>query len=319
MTILRFVLAALVALAAAPAVAQDWPSGTVRVIVPYAVGGPLDFPARLMIDRLAAQTKGVFILEHRAGAGGTLGAQAVVQSPPDGQTFLFTTSSIAVAPALYPKLPFDPLQALTPVSLITEAPITVVVRPNHPFRDLADLIAKAKAEPKKYTFGSGGVGSGNHLAGELLKRLAGIDMLHVPYRGTSASMTALYAGDVDVVFASTIETLPHARDGRVRVLGVGSPQRLPELPDVPAVAEQVKGYLMANWYGFYGPRGLPQPILSRLQSELAKARTDAHLVERSNSIGMSMILTPPDALRERMEAEVPRWKQIVSEIGLRTE
>ena len=160
-------LVVIFAIAAAPTMAQEWPTGTVRVIVPYAPGGPLDLPCRLLIDRLAAQTKGVFILEHRAGAGGAIGAQAVVQSAPDGGTFLFTSSSITAAPALYPKLGFDPLQALIPVSLVTEFPISIAVRTNSPIRDLADLIAKAKAAPGKYTYGSGGVGTGNHLGAEL--------------------------------------------------------------------------------------------------------------------------------------------------------
>ena len=207
-------IAVILAIVVFPALAQEWPSGTVRVIVPYAAGGPLDLPARLLINRLALQTRGAFILEHRAGAGGAVGAQAVVQSPPDGSAFLFTSSSLAAAPALYPKLGFDPLQALVPVSLITEFPISVAVRADHPIRDLADFIAKANAQPGKYTYGSGGVGTGNHLGAELLKRMAGIDPLHVPYRGISLAITALYAGDIDVVVTNAIESLAHAHDGR---------------------------------------------------------------------------------------------------------
>jgi hypothetical protein len=175
--------------ASLPATAQEWPTGTVRVILPVTAGGPLDLPARLLIDRLAAQTKGSFILEHRGGAGGSISAQAVVQAAPDGNTLLFTTSSLAAAPAFYPKLGFDPRQALVPISLITETPTCLMLRAGHPIRDLLDLIAKAKAQPGKYTFGSGGVGTGNHLAGEFLKKMAGIDLLHVPFRGVSLAMT----------------------------------------------------------------------------------------------------------------------------------
>jgi tripartite-type tricarboxylate transporter receptor subunit TctC len=255
-----------------PAAAQEWPAGTVRFIMPVAAGGPMDLPARLLADRLAAQTRGAFILEHRGGAGGSIAAQAVVQSPPDGNTLLFTTSSIAAAPALYPRLGFDPLQALVPISMITEIPISVAVRASSPLRDLADLIAKAKAEPGKYTFGSGGVGTGNHLAGELIKKMTGINLLHVPFRGVAPAMTALYAGDLDLIFSSAIEALAHARDGRLRVLGVGSATRMPELPDTPAIGELVPGYVMTNWYGLFGPRGVPANVLSRLASEIAKAR-----------------------------------------------
>ena len=304
---------------AAPALAQDWPSGTVRIIVPYAAGGPVDFPVRLIIDRLAAQTKGVFILENRPGAGGSIGLQTVMQAPPDGGTFLFTTSSVTMVPTIYPKLAFDPLRDLTAISLVTELPISLAVRANHPARDLADLIAKAKAAPGTYTFASGGVGTGNHLAGELLKKMAGIDLLHVPFRGVAPAMTALYAGDIDMLFASTTETVTHARDGGIRVLGVGAPQRFPELPNAPAIGELLPGYVMTNWYGLFAPRGLPANVLARLQSELAKARDDAVLKSKAASVGMTIVLSAPDALRARMETEVPRWRQLIPEIGLKVE
>jgi tripartite-type tricarboxylate transporter receptor subunit TctC len=320
LTVICFCFAVLsLALVAAPALAQDWPSGTVRVVVPYAAGGPVDFPARLMIDRLAAQTKGAFILENRPGAGGSIGLQSVVQAPPDGGTFLFTTSSVTMVPTIYPKLSFDPLRDLTPISLVTEVPISLAVRTNHPVRDLADLIAKAKAAPGKYTFASGGVGTGNHLAGELLKKTAGIDLLHVPFRGIAPALTALYAGDIDIVFASTVETVTHARDGSIRVLGVGTPQRVPELPDSPAIGELVPGYVMTNWYALFGPRGLPAGIVARLQSELPKARDDPSLKEKAAAVGMTMILTPPETLRARIETEVPRWRQIIPDVGLKVE
>jgi tripartite-type tricarboxylate transporter receptor subunit TctC len=275
---------------ASPAPAQEWPAGTVRIIVPYAAGGPVDFPVRLLIDRLAARTKGVFILENRPGAGGSIGLQTVVQAPPDGGTFLFTTSSVTMVPTIYPRLAFDPLRDLTAISLVTEVPIGVAVRADHPARDLADLIARAKAAPGTMTFGSGGVGTGNHLAGELLKKMAGIDMLHVPFRGVSQALTALYAGDIDMLFSSTTETVIHARDGRIRVLGVGTPQRVPELPDSPAIGELVPGYVMTNWYALFAPRGLPANTVARLQAELVQARDDPVLKEKAATVGMTMML-----------------------------
>lgn len=312
-------LAVILWLAAWPVAAQEWPTGPVRIVVPYAAGGPVDFPARLLIDRLVAQTKGVFVLENRPGAGGSVGLQSVMQAPPDGSIFLFTTSSIAMVPTIYPRLSFDPLRDLTSISMITEVPISVMVRADHPIRDLADLIAKAKAAPGKYTFASGGLGTGNHLAGELLKKMAGIDLLHVPFRGVSSALTALYAGDIDLLFASTIESLSHARDGRARVLAVGTPERIPELPGVPAVAELLPGYRMTNWYGLFGPRGVPDAIVAKLQAELPKARDDATLKAKATTAGMTMLLTSPDVLRARLELEVPRWKQLIPEIGLKPE
>jgi tripartite-type tricarboxylate transporter receptor subunit TctC len=304
---------------AAPASAQDWPAGTTRIVVPYAAGGPVDFPARLLIDRLAAQTKGVFILENRPGAGGSIGLTTVVQAPPDGATFLLTTSSVTMVPTIYPKLGFDPQRDLTSISLVTEVPISLAVRANHPASDLADLISKAKAAPGKYTFGSGGVGTGNHLAGELFKKLAGIDLLHVPFRGVAPALTALYVGDIDMLFAGTVETVTHARDGRIRVLGVGTPQRVPELPDSPAIGEILPGYVATNWYALFAPRGLPDGIATRLQAELAKAREDPALKDKAAAVGITMILTGADVLRARIAAEVPRWRQIIPEIGLKIE
>jgi tripartite-type tricarboxylate transporter receptor subunit TctC len=304
---------------AAPVSAQDWPAGTTRIVVPYAAGGPVDFPARLLIDRLAAQTRGVFILENRPGAGGSIGLTTVVQAPPDGGTFLLTTSSVTMVPTIYPKLAFDPLRDLTSISLVTEVPISLAVRANHPARDLADLISRAKAAPGKYTFASGGVGTGNHLAGELFKKLAGIDLLHVPFRGVAPALTALYAGDVDMLFAGTVETVTHAREGRIRVLGVGTPQRVPELPDSPAIGEIVPGYVATNWYALFAPRGLPDSIATRLQAGLAKAREDPALKDKAAAVGITMILTGPDGLRARIAAEVPRWRQIIPEIGLKIE
>jgi tripartite-type tricarboxylate transporter receptor subunit TctC len=310
------IAAAFAATWATPLAAQDWPpSSAVRVMVPFAAGGPVDVPARLMNERLAAQTKGTFILENRGGAGGTIGAQQVAQAAPDGQSLLFTTSSISIAPGLYPNLPFDPLQ-LTPISLIAEVPIVLAVRGNSPIKTFAEYLAKAKAEPGKITFGSGGVGSGNHLSGELLKTLAGINLLHVPFRGMAPGMTALYAGDIDSVFSSTIEALAPARDGRIRILAVCSPTRLPELPDVPSIAELVPGYTMANWYGLFGPRGLPPAIVSRLERELAAMRTNELMVQRTTAAGITLKLTGADVLRERMVAEVPRWKKITADLNL---
>jgi tripartite-type tricarboxylate transporter receptor subunit TctC len=303
----------------AAGVAQEWPVGTVRLVVPYAAGGPVDFPARLLIDRLAAQTKGVFILENRPGAGGSIGLASVMQAQPDGTTFLLTTSSVSMVPTIYPKLNFDPLRDLTSISFVADVPISLAVRANSPLRDLADVVLNAKAAPGKFTYGSGGVGTGNHLAGELFKKMAGVDLLHVPYRGVAPSLTALYAGDIDMIFASTVETLNHARDGRIRVLGVGTPQRMAELPDVPTIGELVPGYVMSNWYALFAPRGLPETIAGRLESELAKAREDATLKQKAAGVGLTMIMAPPDALRARLEVEVPRWKQLIPEIGLKVE
>ena len=168
-------------------------------------------------------------------------------------------------------------------------------------------------------FGSGGVGTGNHLAGELFKKMAGIDLLHIPYRGTSQSIPPLYSGDIDLVFASTVDIMPHVRDGNLRVLGVGTSERIRELPDVPAIAESLPGYLMTNWYALFAPPNLPVPIADRLQAEIAKARDDASLKERAAAVGMNLQLAPASALRARLEVEIPRWRKLIPELGLKIE
>jgi tripartite-type tricarboxylate transporter receptor subunit TctC len=315
-------LAALFALvcASASAQAQEWPLRTpIRIIVPYAAGSPLDLPARLLADRLTVQNKGTYILDHKPGAGGTVGTQVVVQSPPDGYTFLFTTGSVAMGPALYPSLPFDPVEALTPITIMTDSPSSIIVRPASELKNFADLLAKAKAAPGKYTFGTGGVGSSNHLAGELFQRAVGIKLLHVPYRGTAPSMTALYGGEVDMVVASTAETLAHTREGRTRMLVIASPQRYPELPDVPTVAEVIPGYQAANWYAFFAPRGLPAAIADQLAKDIAVIRQDKSVSERLAQFGMQTLLTDAAQLHQRMATEVPRWKKIVADAGIKAE
>lgn len=318
MRLLVGLLAAIV-LIASPARSEEWPSGTNRVIVPFAAGGPVDFPTRLLIERLVAQTKGVFILENRAGAGGSVGLEAVVQAKPDGQTFLLTTSSIAMAPTMYPRLAFEPTRDLTPISLVTEVPIVIATLADNPIKNLEDLIARARAAPGKITFGSGGVGTGNHLAGELLKKMAKVDLLHVPYRGTSQSMAGLYAKDIDIIFVSGVDVMPHVKDGKVRVLAVGTPKRIAAYDGVPAIAEQFPGYVMTNWYGFFAPKDLPKPILDRLVKEIEIARNDPALKEKAATAGMEMQLTGPDRLRERLDLEVPRWRQLIPEIGIKIE
>jgi hypothetical protein len=284
---MRHCLAVLVAAVGIyPAAAQEWPSGTVRVVVPYAAGGPVDVPARLVIDRLTAQTKGTFILENRPGAGGSIGLQSVMQSPPDGSTFLFTTSSVTIVPT---SIEAQLIRcATTMISLITD-PI-LAVRANHPIRDLAGLIAYAKANPGKLTFASGGVGTGNHMAGELLKKLAGIDMLHVPYKGTAPALTSLYAGDIDLLFVSTIEAVPHAQPHPV----LGSARR-----------RRCRNCRFADRRHGAGPRptGVARTAASCRPRGRAPGREDA-TAGRSAVIGMPMLLTPPESWRA-VEAEVP--------------
>lgn len=220
---------------------------------------------------------------------------------------------------MYPRLAFEPVRDLTLISLVTEVPTTIAVLADSPIKSVADLIAHAKAAPSKITFGSGGVGSGNHLAGELFKKMAKIDMLHVPYRGIAQSLTGLYGKDIDVIFVGGVEIAPHVQEGKIRVLGVGTPSRLSVFPDVPAISEQLPGYVMTNWYGLFGPKDLPRAIVEKIVAEVSAARRDPVLNQKAAAAGLEMQLTSPERLREQLDLEVPRWRRLIPEIGLKIE
>lgn len=315
----RGVLAGAALLASGTARAQQaWPTRPVRFIVPFAPGGPVEVPARFIAERLTHTLGQPVLVETRPGAGGSLGIQAVLQAH-DGHTLLFTTASVAILPALMRDPGYDPLADLLPVSTITDAPMAFLARPDWPVRDLAGLIAQAKAAPGKFSFASSGTGSTTHLAGELLKVRAGIDLLHVPYRGAGQAVNALYAGDTDLLVTGLIETLRHVSEKRLRAIAVTSAQRSPALPDVPAIAEQVPGFDMSIWYALFAPKGTPQEVVDRLARELPPMRTGNRLAEQMQASGAALLLDGPAPLAARMQREVPQWKQVVAQAGIRVE
>jgi len=291
--------------------AQSWPTRPVRFIIPFAAGGPVEVPARFLAERLTQTLGQPVLVEARPGAGGALGIQAVL-SANDGHTLLFTTSSVVILPALMRNPGFDPQQDLVPVSMVSDAPMALLARTDWPVRDLADLLAQARARPGHFSFGSSGAGSTTHLGGELLKVRAGIDLLHVPYRGAGQAVNALYAGDTDLLVTGLIETLRHVRDGRLRAIAVTSATRSPVLPDVPAIAELVPDYAMSIWYGIFAPRGTPQGIVDRLARELAPQRSGNRLAEQMTASGAELLLDGPAPLAARVAREVPQWKALVA-------
>lgn len=307
-------------LAALPATAQDaWPARPIRLVIPFAPGGPIDTVGRLIGERLRERLGQPLVIDNRAGAGGSIGLRAVAQSPPDGYSFVLTSSSLAILPAIYADLGFDPRTDLTPVSLVAEIATTIVVRADHRFGSLQDLIAEARAKPGSVTYGTSGIGSSNHLSGAMLAATARLDLAHVPYRGAAQAMNALHAGDIHVVFASTVETLSHAREGRVRILAVTTAQRIPALPDVPAAVEVVRGYIAPNWFAIAAPRGLPALILARLSAELAALRTDPGFRARFATLGAEPLMSAPDILAGRLAEDVPTWRRVAAEAGIRAE
>ena len=296
---------------------EPWPARTVRLIVPQAPGSPIEIPTRIVAERLTRRLGANVIVESRAGAGGGIGSQYVAQQPPDGGTFLATSAGISIIPTLQPALRFDPRRDLDPVSLLCDVPSGLLVRAESPFAGLRPLLDHARANPRELTYASGGVGSANHLAGALFCALAGVEMTHVPYRGVSQAVTAVYSGDIALIFGSTLELLQHVRQGRARLLGVTMPARVPALPDVPAIAELVPGYAAPNWFCLMAPRGLPAPLLDRLAAELAALRDAPELQARMAEGAATARMDGPGPLAERLAEEVPKWRDLVAQAGIR--
>ncbi|MBX9594238.1 MAG: tripartite tricarboxylate transporter substrate binding protein [Roseomonas sp.] len=313
----RALMGAAATLLPLPAVAQaNWPTKPVRFIIPFAPGGPVEIPARFIAEHLQRRLGQPFIVETRPGAGGLLGTRAVMATP-DAHNFLFTTSAITILPAVMRDPGYDPIADFMPVSIVLDAPMGVLVRPDSPIRDLADLVARAKARPGSISFATAGNGATTHMGGELFKARAGIDLLHVPYRGAGQSVTALYAGDTDLLIVGLLETMSHVREGRLRAIAVTSPQRSPVLPDVPSLAEAAPGYGVTIWYAMFAPKGTPQAVVDTLAAEMAPLAQGSSLAQRLEAAGAKLVLSGPGPLGERMRAEVPMWKAIAESANIR--
>jgi tripartite-type tricarboxylate transporter receptor subunit TctC len=297
-----------------------WPQRPVRLIVPFAPGGPVEVPARFMAEHLSPRLGQPVIVEARPGAGGALGIQSVVAAN-DPHLLLVTTSAVATLPAVMRDgaAGFDPLRDLVPITLVSEAPMVLLTRPDHPIRDLADLLARARARPGAISYASSGAGSTTHLAGALLCAKAGIDLLHVPYRGAAQAVNALYAGDTDLMVTGMGEGHAHLREGRLRALCVTGPGRLDLLPGVPAAADAVPGYAMLIWYGMLGPRATPPEVVRRIAELVAPLREGTPLAARMAAGGMRLLLDGPGPLAARLAAEVPQWRAVAAAAGIRAE
>lgn len=304
------------ALPALPLAAQEaWPSRTVRIIVPFAPGGTTDIPARIIGEHLARQLGKPFVVENRSGAGGALGMRVGAQAT-DGHTLLHTTSAVAVVPALQRDPGFDPLTDLVPITMTAASPILLVVRADSPFSDVAGFLAKARAEPGKVSFSTSGIGTTVHLAAEVLRARGQVDLLHVPYRGSAPSATAVLAGEVDAGFLSPIEVLPHIRAGRMRALANCARTRS-LLPDVPAMPEVVPEYDGVQlWFALFGPRDMAPDTVALLMRELTPLRRGSLLSERMAEVGAETLLDGPAPLAARLRAEVPLWTSIAAAAGI---
>jgi tripartite-type tricarboxylate transporter receptor subunit TctC len=312
---LGFTFAAiLAALAGTPVAAQDYPSRTIHLVVPFAAGGAVDVMARLMGAKLAEQVGQAVIIEDRPGAGGILAADAVAKAAPDGYTILQNTSGASIAPALYKSLPFDAQKDFAPVTQITGSTLVVVASPKSDIRSVQDLIARARAEPGKLNYGSSGVGNPLHLTMEMLKHAAGIDILAVPFRGDLQINTALIAGEVEVAVVPMGTAVPLINDGRIRAIGVTGASRNAALPDVPTVAEQgVPGFEVTGWQGWFMPGGTPAPIVNRISREVAKMLAQPDMQQRIRAIGNDVVGSTPAEFDAFYKAEIVKYAKVIED------
>lgn len=314
--LLRAALAVAALAFATAAQAQTWPSRPIKLIVGFAAGGSTDVTARLIAQALSERLGQQVIVENRGGAGGNIGADAVAKAEPDGYTLLLTTSTThATNPSLYKSLPFDVRSDFTPITLTAFIPNLLVVGPNVPANTIDELVAYAKANPDKLTYGSAGNGSSQHLSAELFKSLAGIQMTHAPYRGGAPAVTDLLTGNIQVLFAPLVEVLQHVNGGKLKALGITTAKRSPLLPSAPAIGERLPGYEVALWNGLLGPAKLPQDIVDRIHRETVAALRSEELRAKLAQQGSEPVGNTPDEFRAFIAAELVKWKKLVEISG----
>lgn len=302
------------------AMAQAYPSRPIRLVVPFATGGGSDFIGRFMAQRLSQSLGQPVVVENRPGAGSVLGIEMVVKSPADGYTLGLIASSYTVTPSLY-KLKFDPVEDISPVVQFSQGPMLVVVGKSVPANTLGELIALGRAKPGTLNYASAGQGSITHLACAYFADMAGLQMTHVPYKGTGPALTDTISGQTQVFFSSTATSLPHVQSGALKALAVTTTERLPALPKVPTVQEAgLPGYDVPLWHGLIGPRGLAPAIIERLASESAKTLTLRETAEQLAHDGVSPALGgTPERYRARIAAEIEQWRKVVASAGIRLE
>jgi tripartite-type tricarboxylate transporter receptor subunit TctC len=316
-TLLLLTLATAMAL---PADAQDFPSRPVRMLIPYTPGGPTDFVGRALAQRLQKPLGQPVVVDNRPGGGGVIATEIVARANPDGHTLLFATpGQLITLPLLAPKLPYEPLRDFMPLTKLVDTPQVLIASAKLPVASVTELIDYAKQRPGQINYASVQTGGTGHLGMELLKQSAGIDMLHVPYKGTAPALTDLIAGRVQLMFSSLPSVQPHVQAGRIRLLATGARQRTDAIREVPTIAETLPGFDLITWYGLFAPRRTPPAVVTRLHRELVAILTSAEIARSFAAQGIDPAHTTPQALEQIMRSETERWRKVIRVAGIRLE
>jgi tripartite-type tricarboxylate transporter receptor subunit TctC len=312
--------AGLFAALAGPAFAQaDYPNRPVRLIIPFPPGGSNDVVGRVIAQHLGESLGKQVIVDNRAGAGGVIGTEVASKAAPDGYTLLGISLAHAVNPWLY-KLPYDPIKAFAPIGIMGKGPVVLSVNPSLPVQSVKELVALAKSKPGDLQYASAGVGSFQHLSAELFKLTAGVDILHIPFKGGGPAMTDVMGGHTKVLFSSLVQTTPHIKSGKLRALAVGGTERSPVLPDLPTVAEAgVPGYASENWWGIVAPAGTPAPIIEKLYQALTQAQDNPEAKKYFDAEGAAIVKMSTAAFGQFMVSEMDKWQRVVKEGNIKAE
>jgi tripartite-type tricarboxylate transporter receptor subunit TctC len=295
---------------------EKYPTRPIRLLVPFPAGGQTDIITRTFAQKLTESFQQTVVVDNRPGAAGSIGTEIAVKANPDGYTFIMVSTSYAANAALY-KLPFDPLADIVPVVMVGEIANLVTAHPSGPARNIKELVAYAKANPGKLNYGSGGTGSGNHLAAELFNQMAGTRMTHVPYKGATSATSDLIGGQIQLIFAGLPGMVPHVKANRVRGLAVTSAKRSNTLPEVPTVAETVPGYEAVSWAALLAPKGLPRSILARWNGELNRILQLPDVKARMAADGLEPIGGSPEVLRATLKRDIAKWRDVVTAAGIK--
>ena len=311
-------LLALVGVSAQDVLAQNYPARAIRLVVPSSPGGGTDITGRILAQKLSEQLGHQVVVDNRAGAGTTIGNDIVAKSAPDGYTLLMGVSTLAINPSMYSKLPYDAMRDFAPISQAVAVPNLLTVHPSLPAKTVKEFIALAKSKPGSITYGSAGMGTNPHLSGELFRTLAGIDIVHVPYKGSGQSVISLLAGEIGANFPSLPTAISYVKAGRLRGLGVTTAKRTQALPDVPSIAEAgLPGYEAMQWFGVLAPAATPRAIIDRLYHEVSRALRAPEVKERLNAEGAEVVAGTPEEFAGYIKSETEKWAKVIKAAGIK--